>query len=163
MRHPYALMSFGLCAFVTATIAMEFFKGALAIRAKDGRNLGMSLIELTHRNTRRYGGYMVHMGIVLMFIGFTGSAFNQDVAGEVAQGESMRLGSYSLTLQSVQQGQNSNYLWAKALLSVAKDGRDAGCRVRCLLTRVPRVRGTESASTTCSRKACRDSRSWTNT
>ena len=35
------------------------------------------MVELTHRNTRRYGGYLVHMGIVLMFIGFTGHAFNQ--------------------------------------------------------------------------------------
>jgi cytochrome c-type biogenesis protein CcmF len=126
MRHPYALMSFLLCTFVTTTIAMEFFKGAMAIRAKDGGNLCVSLIELTRRNTRRYGGYLVHLGVVVMFIGFTGSAFNQDVAAEIAQGESFRLGRYSLTLRKVEQGQNSNYLWAKAMVFVAKDARGAG-------------------------------------
>jgi cytochrome c-type biogenesis protein CcmF len=126
MRRPYALMSFLLCAFVTTTILMEFFKGAIAIRAKEGGNLCMSLIELTRRNTRRYGGYLVHLGVVVMFIGFTGSAFNKEVAAEVARGESFALGRYSLKLESVQQGENSNYVWAKAALAVSKDGRDAG-------------------------------------
>jgi cytochrome c-type biogenesis protein CcmF len=64
--------------------------------------------------------------VVVMFIGFTGSAFNTEAVAEVAQGESMQLGRYSLALQSVQQGQNSNYLWAKAMLVVTKHGRDAG-------------------------------------
>ena len=44
------------------------------------------MVELTHRNTRRYGGYLVHMGIVLMFIGFTGAAFNQNETVEVQAG-----------------------------------------------------------------------------
>src|SRR5574341_788912 len=55
IRSFYALMSFGLCAFVLVTVALEFFKGAKAIRAKSGSNLLLSMIELTHRNTRRYG------------------------------------------------------------------------------------------------------------
>ena len=76
-EHPYALVSFGLCMFVTATIVIEFWKGASAIRAKSGIGLIPAAMELTHRNTRRYGGYLVHMGIVFMFIGFTGTAFNQ--------------------------------------------------------------------------------------
>src|SRR6202044_2114747 len=74
-EHPYALVSFGLCMFVTTTIAVEFWKGASAIRAKNGVGFIASAIELTHRNTRRYGGYLVHMGIVFMFIGYTGAAF----------------------------------------------------------------------------------------
>ena len=45
-------------------------------------NLLRAMVELTHRNTRRYGGYLVHMGIVLMFIGFTGHAFNQNEVKE---------------------------------------------------------------------------------
>ena len=39
--------------------------------------LARAAFELTWRNTRRYGGYLVHVGIVLMFVGFTGAAFNQ--------------------------------------------------------------------------------------
>ena len=77
IRNFYALMSFGLCAFVLITVAIEFFKGASAIRGKSGSNLLVSMVELTHRNTRRYGGYLVHMGIVFMFIGFTGIGLQQ--------------------------------------------------------------------------------------
>ena len=77
MRHFYALISFGFCLFVALTVIMEFYKGARAIAGKTGMNLLRATVELTHRNTRRYGGYLVHMGIVLMFIGFTGHAFNQ--------------------------------------------------------------------------------------
>jgi cytochrome c-type biogenesis protein CcmF len=49
-------------------------------------NLLRATVELTHRNTRRYGGYLVHMGIVLMFIGFTGHAFNQSEVKELKPG-----------------------------------------------------------------------------
>ena len=78
VRNFYALISFLLCTFVLATVAIEFFKGASAIRAKSGTSLLMSAVELTHRNTRRYGGYIVHMGVVIIFIGFTGQAFSVD-------------------------------------------------------------------------------------
>ena len=78
-RHPPLLRAdlVRLCLFVACTILGEFYKGARAIRAKNGR-ICCAAVELTHRNTRRYGGYLVHMGIVLMFIGFTGKAFNKD-------------------------------------------------------------------------------------
>ena len=76
IHHFYALVSFGLCTFVAVTVAIEFYKGADAIHTKSGTNFISAMVELTHRNTRRYGGYLVHMAIVLMFIGFTGKAFN---------------------------------------------------------------------------------------
>ena len=126
MRQLYPVTSLMLCAFVTTSIVMEFARGAAAIQAKDGLNIVTALVELTRRNTRRYGGYVVHLGVVIMFIGFTGAAFNQETAAEVGPGETFRLGRYSLTLQRVDQGQNSNYVWAKALLSVRKNGEDAG-------------------------------------
>src|SRR5580692_1783679 len=95
-EHPFALVSFGLCMFVTATIFTEFWKGASAIRAKNGIGFIPAAIELTHRNTRRYGGYLVHMGIVFMFIGYTCSAFNQDVTKEVRPGGNFALGHYNI-------------------------------------------------------------------
>ena len=73
VRHFYALISFGFCLFVALTILIEFYKGGRSIAAKNNMNLLRAMVELTHRNTRRYGGYLVHMGIVLMFIGFTGT------------------------------------------------------------------------------------------
>jgi cytochrome c-type biogenesis protein CcmF len=125
-RHPYALISFGLCLFVTVTVAVEFFKGALAIRAKDGGNLVSAMITLTHRNTRRYGGYVVHMGIVFMFIGFTGSAFNRSETIQVATGSTFHIGRYDLTLAGTQEGENENYIWRRALVDVSRNGDSLG-------------------------------------
>jgi cytochrome c-type biogenesis protein CcmF len=126
MRHFYALVSFGLCLFVAWTIAAEFYKGSRAIAAKTGSNLLASAIELTHRNTRRYGGYIVHMGIVLMFIGFTGSAFNKNATLEMNKGDTAQIGRYSLRVRDVLQGENDNYSWHRAVIAVSKDGDDLG-------------------------------------
>lgn len=117
-EHPFAMVSFGLCLFVTVTVAMEFFKGARAISAKSGTGLIPAMIELTHRNTRRYGGYVVHMGIVLMFIGFTGAAFNKEQTVEVAQGSAFDIGRYTLKIAEIQDGQNDNYIWSAMHINV---------------------------------------------
>jgi cytochrome c-type biogenesis protein CcmF len=125
-EHPFALVSFGLCMFVSATIFSEFWKGASAIKAKSGVGLIPSAIELTHRNTRRYGGYLVHMGIVFMFIGYTGSAFNKDVTKEVAPGSSFDLGGYRLNIASMKDGDNTNYAWQKLYVDVLLGSRSLG-------------------------------------
>ncbi len=104
MRHFYALISFGFCLFVALTILMEFYKGGRSIAAKNNLNLLAGMFELTHRNTRRYGGYLVHMGIVLMFIGFTGHAFNLNDVKEMAAGDSLKIGAYELKMVSLEQG-----------------------------------------------------------
>ena len=125
-RSPYALISFLLCTFVAVTILIEFYKGGRAIAAKSGQNIIAAMAELTHRNTRRYGGYLVHMGVVFMFIGFTGKAFDQDKTVELAQGESVQLGRYTLTMQDLTTGQNDNYLWGKLKVAVSKNGENIG-------------------------------------
>ena len=126
VHHFYALMSFLLCAFVLVTVVSEFYKGASAIRAKDGKNLLASMMELTHRNTRRYGGYIVHVGIVLMFIGFTGSAFNKDVKTEIAPGGSVQLGRYTLKVLGIDNAENENYRSSTLRLQASKNGNDLG-------------------------------------
>jgi cytochrome c-type biogenesis protein CcmF len=108
--------------FVGITIAMEFFKGARQISAKSQINFAHAAVELTHRNTRRYGGYLVHMGIVLMFIGFTGAAFNKKSVDEMKPGDSITIGSYRLTVKNIHEGENDNYMWQKASLDVWKNG-----------------------------------------
>jgi cytochrome c-type biogenesis protein CcmF len=122
VRSFYALVSFGLCMFVLASVAMEFVKGANAIRSKDKTSFISSVIELTHRNTRRYGGYLVHVGVVVMFIGFTGTAFNQQTTVEISKGDAFSLGHYELRLTDVQQGQTDNYRWQKIFVDASKNG-----------------------------------------
>ena len=123
IHHVYALMTFGLCLFVTMTIAQEFWKGASAIAKKEATNVLSGMIELTHRNTRRYGGYLVHMGIVVMFIGFAGAAFNKDSTVEVEQGKSFQLGRYDLKVTSVNNGQTDNYVWQNAVIEATVNGQ----------------------------------------
>jgi len=126
VRHFYALVSFALCTFVAVTVVIEFFKGAFAIRSKDGQNIFASMVELTHRNTRRYGGYLVHMGVVFMFIGFTGKAFDLDKTVQVSKGDKVQLGAYQLTIGATESGKNENYSWDILNVGVVKNGSDLG-------------------------------------
>ncbi|HSW50170.1 MAG TPA: cytochrome c-type biogenesis CcmF C-terminal domain-containing protein, partial [Bryobacteraceae bacterium] len=126
VRHFYALVCFALCLFVAWTIAAEFYKGSRAIRARTGQNLLAAAVELTQRNTRRYGGYVVHMGVVLMFVGFAGSAFNQSVTEEVKIGDSFSLGRYQLQVSQLRQGDTPNYAWDHAVIGVSSGGAPLG-------------------------------------
>jgi cytochrome c-type biogenesis protein CcmF len=126
MRNYYALISFGFCLFVALTILVEFYKGARQIAVKSEMNFAHAVVELTHRNTRRYGGYLVHMGIVLMFVGFTGAAFNQSRVDEMKAGDSVTLGAYRLSVKATHEGENDNYLWQSAAVDVSKNGEFLG-------------------------------------
>ncbi len=126
IRHAYALISFGFCLFVAITVLVEFHKGARSIANRNQMNYGRAVVELTHRNTRRYGGYLVHMGIVLMFIGFTGHAFNQSDVKELSPGGTMKVGNYTLRMVNLEQGETQNYQWHRATLAVTKNGQDLG-------------------------------------
>ena len=122
MRSFYALISFGFCLFVALTVLMEFYRGGRAIAVKNHMNLLRATVELTHRNTRRYGGYLVHMGIVLIFIGFTGGAFNQSDVKEMNVGDTLNLGHYRLKVVDLQEGDNGNYSWHRATVQVSRGG-----------------------------------------
>jgi cytochrome c-type biogenesis protein CcmF len=108
-RDFYALLCLMLCVFVAATIALEFYRGARVIRARTGMSYLAAASDLTLRNTRRYGGYIVHFGMVLIFIGISGSAFNKDVQKEMAVGSTLQIGKYKLLLQSADTQPEKNY------------------------------------------------------
>src|SRR3954454_12071189 len=118
-----ALISFSLCAFVLSTILIEFWKGSRAIQAKEHLPLPKAVFELTWRNTRRYGGYLVHMGIVIMFIGFTGHAFDQHETKNLGIGQAVRFGHYDLKLLSVNDGETPNYQFSHAAVEVSRNGK----------------------------------------
>jgi cytochrome c-type biogenesis protein CcmF len=126
VHHVYALISFGLCAFVMLTVIAEFLKGSKAIAGKTGQNILAAMVELTHRNTRRYGGYLVHVGVVIMFIGFTGAAFNKDRTVEVMKNETFDIGRYTLKIADIKNGDHGNYTWAHAAVDVYQGGQKIG-------------------------------------
>ena len=119
----FSLMAFTLGAGVITAISAEFLRGAGVMRTQTGRNLFSSGILLVRRNTRRYGGYLVHFGIVVMFIGIAGGAFNQSHEQEMGFGDQMTLGPYRLVCQSFTQDSNPNFDTEYALLDVYKNGK----------------------------------------
>src|SRR5687767_8274987 len=78
MRNGYALVSYFLAAFVGATIVQEFAKGIGARRTIHGESFPVAFVRLVARNRRRYGGYIVHAGIVMLFAAFAGMAFRKE-------------------------------------------------------------------------------------
>jgi len=118
----YALMAISLSVMVMATILSEFLRGARVISSHTGRNLFSSVVQLWHRNTRRYGGYVVHFGVVVAVIGLAGSAFNETKEQEMGNGDSMQIGSYTLTCRSYTQDDNPNFESAYAIIDVSKNG-----------------------------------------
>jgi cytochrome c-type biogenesis protein CcmF len=122
-RHFYALTCLVLSVFVALTISSEFFRGARVIRSHTGMNYFSAVSHLTMRNTRRYGGYVVHYGMVLIFIGLAGAAFNQDVQMSMPPGSHMTIGPYTLVTQTFEPRPGPNYESERATIEVLTGNR----------------------------------------
>ena len=122
-RDIYSLICLILGVFVTLTILAEFYRGGRVIAARDNVNLLSAVGELTMRNTRRYGGYIIHFGMVLIFIGIAGQPFNQDTQREMSIGDRINIGPYSILCQNFDQVSNDNYQSDRATLEVFENGR----------------------------------------
>ncbi|MGH7745019.1 MAG: heme lyase CcmF/NrfE family subunit [Candidatus Dormibacteria bacterium] len=122
-RHFYALVCLILAVFVSLTIFSEFFRGARVLSARSGDNILSSVGQLTMRNTRRYGGYIVHFAIVLIFIGISGQAFNKDIQMKMHPGTKLAIGPYTLLCQNFDATSNSNYTAERATIEVFQGDR----------------------------------------
>jgi cytochrome c-type biogenesis protein CcmF len=118
----YALVAFALSAGVTTAILSEFLRGAGVIAKQTGRNLFVSTWLLTRRNTRRYGGYIIHIGVVVIVIGLAGAAFNRSAESELGVHDKLAIGPYTLECTGFTQDSNLNYSTEYALLDVYKGG-----------------------------------------
>ncbi len=119
----YSLMALSLATLVTLTIASEFYRGGKVISGHTGQGMFASMVQLTHRNTRRYGGYIVHFGAVVVIIGLAGAAFNQDKEQEMSYGDKMYIGGYTLVCRSYTDEDYPNYAAEWAVLDVYKHGK----------------------------------------
>ena len=129
---------FGIAAFVLTVIVVEFFKGTRARARIEGENWAVAFAHLVGRNRRRWGGYTVHAGVVIIFAGFAGAAFNHEVRQTLEPGESALVQSplghsYTLTYEGMSttralgSNTNRNLAWqVVALLRVEKEGRPLG-------------------------------------
>ena len=123
ISYLYSLMAITLSALVAFTVISEFIRGGHVISRHTGQNLFASMVHLAHRNTRRYGGYIVHFGVIVIIIGFAGAAFNQDKEKEMGFGDKMAIGPYTLVCRSYTQEDKPNYGSEWAIIDVFKGGR----------------------------------------
>jgi cytochrome c-type biogenesis protein CcmF len=131
-RNGMALLTFGLAAFVVTIIFVEFVKGTKARASIEGEGPAIALLHLVTRNRRRWGGYIVHVGVVLIFTAFAGAAFDRKVVQTLDPGDTVTIESpfgheYTLTYQGLSSPRGQNMLrQAIALMTVEKDGRPFG-------------------------------------
>ena len=129
MRHIYALISFGLCAYVTATVFVEYYRG-IRVRVRRGENYLRAFGRLISKNRRRYGGYIVHLGVVLVVIGVTGSSvFVKQKEATLKTGESMSVGDFTLRFDDLSQYTTDAKHATAASLSVFNGERRMGTMV----------------------------------
>jgi cytochrome c-type biogenesis protein CcmF len=123
ISYLYSLMAITLSALVAFTVISEFIRGGHVISRHTGQNLFASMVHLAHRNTRRYGGYIVHFGVIVIMIGFAGAAFNQDKEKEMGFGDKMTIGPFTLVCRSFTQEDKPNYGSEWAIIDVFKGDR----------------------------------------
>jgi cytochrome c-type biogenesis protein CcmF len=119
VRDPFALLGFCLCVFVLGTILQEFGRGSMARHRATGENYVLALGSLIRRNNRRYGGYLVHLAIVLIGAGALGSQiYQQQTQAALAPGQSVTLGAYTITANGIQTTQEPGVKVTDGLLTV---------------------------------------------
>jgi len=119
----YVVISLMLSVFVIASISMEFNRGIKSRVRRFNEPILSALITLIKKNRSRYGGYFVHLGIVLMFIGFTGQAFNLKKEIGLSINEQNHLGNINYKLVKLWSEERSNHFsWIAELLVTGEDG-----------------------------------------
>ena len=94
---PFAIAMFCCAAFVFGSIGQEFFRGMRARSAMAGEAPPVALVALVRRNRRRYGGYIVHIGIAVLFVGVAAStSFQHESELGLSPGQSSRVGAYTI-------------------------------------------------------------------
>jgi cytochrome c-type biogenesis protein CcmF len=116
----YSLMAAMMAVLVILTVISEFVRGGRVISGHTGQSQFVSMLHLWHRNTRRYGGYIVHFGVAVVVIGILGSVFNKDTEKEMGFGDRMTIGPYTLVCQSYTQDDKPNYESEWAIINVFK-------------------------------------------
>ena len=77
VKLPVSIVNFGLCAFVLGSIVQELYRGAPVRRRQTGSDPFTSLLGLVLSKRRKYGGYIVHLGVAVMFVGFAGKTYDR--------------------------------------------------------------------------------------
>jgi cytochrome c-type biogenesis protein CcmF len=116
-------LCFALSAFVTVTILQEFVRGARVRQGATGTDVVTALIGVVSRSHRRYGGYIVHLGIVLIFLGFAGEGFKREEQTVLKPGQHVNLGRFTITHEALRLTDDGRKQMVTAHLAIARDGQ----------------------------------------
>ena len=124
VRNYWAIVSFSLVFFASTTVVMEFYRGVRARQAMVGESVGLAFVRLISKNRRRYGGYIVHLGVIMIFVAITGtSAFRQERQVTLNPGEDFALGDYTLRYNGLEERDTPHVAYLMANIDVQEDGR----------------------------------------
>ena len=117
---------FALCAFVGGTILQEFIRGAQVRQGASGVDIFTAAIGLVGRQRRRYGGYIVHLGIVLMFLGFAGQGYKLEENMKLNPGQTGTVGEFTIRQDSIAVTADEQKQMITGHVTVLRDGREIG-------------------------------------
>jgi cytochrome c-type biogenesis protein CcmF len=124
-----ALIGFFLVAFVILVTIYEYWRGAYARQRSQSENVFTAFWNLTGRNRRRYGGYIIHISMMLMAIGILGiEIFQKETQGTLQQGQTITLGTYEIKYREIAQWDDlpSGVNYRRAVLDVYENGEYLG-------------------------------------
>lgn len=119
-------LCFGLCAFVLGTIVQEFWRGSGVRQRTTGTDRLTAMIGLFSRNRRRYGGYIVHLGIVLIFLGFAGNGYKLEEQVNLEPGQQVSIGKYTVTFEQLKVTDDGQKQMITAHTAIQRDGAAVG-------------------------------------
>ena len=122
----YAFVSLTLCSFVTAAIGLEFHKGTVARQRSTKEGYFLAIFRLSSKNRRRYGGYLTHIALILLFVGFTGKAFTTETEFVLQKSETRRFGEYNVTFETLAYAESAGMQSTSAALSLHHNGTHVG-------------------------------------
>jgi cytochrome c-type biogenesis protein CcmF len=118
-----AVICFGFCAFTFATVVQEFARGVTIRKRNTGQDALSALMGMVIRGKRRYGGYIVHLGIVLMFVGFAGTAYKKETDVKLVPGAETKIGKYTLRFDRLAHEEDRQKEMVTGELTVLVDGK----------------------------------------
>jgi cytochrome c-type biogenesis protein CcmF len=122
VRQPWALLAFSICALIVASTVTDWVAAGLARRRTSGERLARALATLTWQGRRRYGGYIVHLGVALIALGIAGSSlYHWEANVNLARGETASVAGYEFKYEEMSEFESANAIGKAATLSVYQD------------------------------------------
>ncbi len=127
VRGLLPLFALGVALFSLSATLLEFIRGTIVRKQTDGLGIGRALLSLAGKNKRRYGGYIVHLGVLMLFLGIIGSsAFNVEKEATLQKGDSMEIGRYRLLYQGLRSEEMPDRRVDAAMFDLFINGKPAG-------------------------------------